>query len=148
MFWLRRGGRQMPSTEELLYQSDKWLYPGLESLFHEVPGPKACNFIKKRLQHMCFPADKFLRTPILKNVWVRLLLNYFRKWLYETLFLESRYQNHSDSLILQKYQSLSNQSFKHNLAQISSLDSTPTLSFEPAFRMFIINVYNTKTKRL
>ena len=74
----------MPNTEQLLYQSDKWLYPVLESLFHKVPVPKACNFVKKRLQHMCFPVDKFLRTPILKNICVRLLLNYFRKWLYET----------------------------------------------------------------
>ena len=31
---------------------------------------KASNFIKKRLQHKCFPvnAAKFLRTPILKNI--------------------------------------------------------------------------------
>ena len=33
------------------------------------------NFIKKRLQHIYFPVNitKFLRTPILKNVWERLL---------------------------------------------------------------------------
>ena len=32
-------------------------------------GPQACNFIKKRLQHRCFPVKlaKFLRTPFLKN---------------------------------------------------------------------------------
>ena len=35
------------------------------------------NFIKKRLQHMCFPVNiaKFLRTPILKNICKRLLLH-------------------------------------------------------------------------
>ena len=29
-----------------------------------------CNFIKKRLEHRCFPMNfaKFLRTPILKNI--------------------------------------------------------------------------------
>ena len=27
-----------------------------------VAGPQACNFIKKRLQHKCFPVN-FLRTP-------------------------------------------------------------------------------------
>ena len=36
----------------------------LESLFNITPGLKACNFIKGRLQHMCFPVNiaKFLRT--------------------------------------------------------------------------------------
>ena len=34
------------------------------------------NFIKKRLQHRYFPVNitKFLRTPILKNIWERLHL--------------------------------------------------------------------------
>ena len=37
---------------------------------------KACNFIKKRLQHRCFPVNiaKLFRTPILKNICGRLLL--------------------------------------------------------------------------
>ena len=37
---------------------------------------KARNFIKIRLQHRCFPVNfaKFLRTPILKNICERLLL--------------------------------------------------------------------------
>ena len=41
----------------------------LESLFNKVAGLKACIFIKKRLQHRCFPVNiaKFLRTPILKK---------------------------------------------------------------------------------
>ena len=36
---------------------------------------KARNFIKKRLQHKCFPVKfaRFLRTPILKNLYERLL---------------------------------------------------------------------------
>ena len=36
----------------------------------------ACNFIKKRLQHRCFPANigKILKTPILRNICERLLL--------------------------------------------------------------------------
>ena len=37
------------------------------------------------------------------------------------MFLDSRFQNHPDSVILQKYQSLSNQSFKHNSSHMSSL---------------------------
>ena len=37
---------------------------------------QACNFIKKSLQHRCFPVNiaKFLWAPILKNVCERLLL--------------------------------------------------------------------------
>ena len=48
----------------------------LESLFNKVAGLSACSFIKKRLQHRCFPVKlaKFLRTSILKNICERLLL--------------------------------------------------------------------------
>ena len=51
--------------------------PVLESLFNAA---QACNFIKKRLQHRYFPVKfaKFLRTPILKNICERLLLNLSR----------------------------------------------------------------------
>ena len=45
--------------------------------FQKQPqGLKACNIIKKRLQHRCFPVKyaKFLRTPILKNICERLSL--------------------------------------------------------------------------
>ena len=36
--------------------------PALESLFNKVVDLKNCNFIKKRLQHSCFPVNitKFL----------------------------------------------------------------------------------------
>ena len=46
-------------------------------VFIEVCNLKACNFIKKRLQHRCSPAKfaKFLRAlAILKNIYERLLL--------------------------------------------------------------------------
>ena len=50
--------------------------PVLKSLFNKVAGPQACNFIKKRFQHRCFPLKcaKFLGTPILKNICERLVL--------------------------------------------------------------------------
>ena len=50
--------------------------PVFQSLFNKVAGLQACNFIKKRLQHSCFPAKfaNFLRTPILKNICEQLLL--------------------------------------------------------------------------
>ena len=45
----------------------------LESLFN-----KACSFIKKKLQHRCFPVNiaKFIRTPVLMNTCERLLLSF------------------------------------------------------------------------
>ena len=45
--------------------------PVFESLF------KACNFIKKKLQHMCFPVNiaKFSETPISKNICEQLFVN-------------------------------------------------------------------------
>ena len=47
----------------------------LECLFNKVAGVQACIFVKKRLQHRCFPVNivKFLRTPILKYICERLL---------------------------------------------------------------------------
>ena len=51
--------------------------------------------------------------------------------LFVTSFLDSRFQNLPDSEILQKYQSLSNKSFKCNSVYISFLNLTRELSFEP-----------------
>ena len=50
---------------------------------------------------------------------------------------------HPDLVISQKYQSLSNQSFKHNSTHIPSLNLTLTLSCRPRFCMFIINGYDS-----
>ena len=46
------------------------------AFFDKVAGFQAWNLIKKRLQHRCLPVNiaKFLRTPILKCIFVRLLL--------------------------------------------------------------------------
>ena len=48
----------------------------LDSLINKVTGFQAGKFIKKRLQHRFFPVTftKFLRTPILRNIWKRLPL--------------------------------------------------------------------------
>ena len=56
---------------------------------------QACNFIKKRLHHRCFPAKytKFLRTTILKNICERLLLNLSG---YSTFFLEAILKKHTN----------------------------------------------------
>ena len=57
--------------------------PVLESLF--------CNFIKKRLQHRCFPLNitTFLRTPILKNMCKHLLLDLSEKDNYLKLLMQT-----------------------------------------------------------
>ena len=50
------------------------------TIFIEVRSLKACNFIKKGLQHRYFPVKfaKFSRAPpILKNIYERLLLIFF-----------------------------------------------------------------------
>ena len=47
--------------------------PVLESLLNKLASLHICNFVKKRLQHKCFPA-KFARTPILKNICELLLV--------------------------------------------------------------------------
>ena len=43
--------------------------PVLNSLPNKVEGLKVCNFIKKKLQHRCFPVKfhKFLRAPFFKE---------------------------------------------------------------------------------
>ena len=57
-----------------------------ESLFNKVAVLRACSFIKKSLRHRCFPVKfaKFLRTTILKNIW--LLLNSFKNRLQHRCF--------------------------------------------------------------
>ena len=48
----------------------------LESLYNKIGSLKACNFIKKRLQQMCFPLSlaKFLRKPLIQNSSRRMVL--------------------------------------------------------------------------
>ena len=49
----------------------------LESLFNKFADLQTGNFITKRLEHRCFPVNiaKFLKTPILKDIFDGLLLN-------------------------------------------------------------------------
>ena len=84
----------------------------LESLFHEVADFQAFNFTEKRFQNRCFSVAKFLR-----NIYIAEYLRIGASELIlvsdcsKLLFLDSRFQKHPDSVILQKYQWLSNQSF-------------------------------------
>ena len=56
-------------------------------LFNKTVGLQACNLIRKRLQHRCFPVNtvKFQKTPILKNIWERLLLYCSLVWYFSNL---------------------------------------------------------------
>ena len=55
----------------------------LGSLFNKVVGLQSCDFIKRRLQHRCFPVNiaKFLRTTFfIEHLWW-LLLNFLQNLL-------------------------------------------------------------------
>ena len=66
---------------------------------------------KMRLQHRCFPINigKFLKKLFWRTSAYACFWRDFRKRLIKTFFLERHFQNHPDLVILQKYQSLSNQ---------------------------------------
>ena len=65
----------------------------------------------------------------------------FRKSLFKTFFSEQSLSKPSWlRVILQKYKSFSNQSFKQNSAHMPSLNLTPTLSCEPRFRLLLLTV--------
>ena len=104
--------------------------PVLESLFNRVAGLQACNFMKKRLQHSCFPMNivKFLRTFIWRTYanycfWAicRPLLNQkhnvgwflLRKFVYlaRVYFLHIISKNHSNTFLLMNQQ-------KKNLSKV------------------------------
>ena len=53
--------------------------PVLEFIFRKVADLQACNIIKKRPQHRCFPVNiaKLLILPILKTICKQLLFNFF-----------------------------------------------------------------------
>ena len=59
----------------------------LEPLFNKVAGLKAYNFIKKRLQHRCFPVNiaKLLRTAFFIEQLRWLLLDFLKNLLKTTL---------------------------------------------------------------
>ena len=70
-----------------------------ESLFDRVTSPPACNFMKKRLQHRCFPVKftKFLRAPILKSICERLTASIY--W-FQILIVDSTHFSSSYISIL------------------------------------------------
>ena len=95
---LDRSSHQRCSVREYILRNfakfaGKYLCQGLF-----MPGPKACNFIKKRLWHRCFPVNfvKFLKTPFLQNTSGWLLLftvnevsDYYAKSIYKGLSMNN-----------------------------------------------------------
>ena len=67
----------------------------LESLFNKAAGLQACNFTKKRLQHRSFSVSiaKFLRTPILKYIYVADWIKYVKSRLF--FYLLQIFSTHS-----------------------------------------------------
>ena len=59
----------------------------LESLFNKNKDVRVCNFIKKRLQHRCFPVNiaKFLRTAYFKDLLRWLLFQVEGAIIYKTV---------------------------------------------------------------
>ena len=70
--------------------------PALDSLFNKVANLKACNFIKKRHQHRCFPIIPIsLKVAVFEN---------FRKSKARTYFLQSfRLQDYNLSFLISKF---------------------------------------------
>ena len=68
----RRSLKKLPLKFDKIHKK----IPAPDFLFRKSCRLEACNFIKNRLQHRCFPVDfeKFSTTHILKNTYGRLLL--------------------------------------------------------------------------
>ena len=134
-FWLRREGRQMPNIKELLHITDK--------SSHQMCSIKKSvlkNFAIFTFKNQCYSnAGVFLLRNLKKKKFYfeECFWTHFRKWLCETLFLDSCFQNYPDSVTAQEYQSLSNYSFEHNSAHMPSLYLTSTLCFEPRFVSYV-----------
>ena len=78
-----------------------WQKQPSEVFFRKKVCLQACNLIKKRLQHRCFPVKlaKFLRKSILKNICERLLLKIItlrKKTIHR--FLSHNYDFHNNTI--------------------------------------------------
>ena len=108
----------------------------LKSHLNKAADRKTCNFIKKRLQHRCFPVNitKFLKNWFWRTSAYACFWRDFRKWLIRTFFLESRFQNRLSNITKIPV------AFKPE----PSLNLTSTLYFELRFPMFIINGFDRR----
>ena len=90
------------------------------------------NFIKKRLQHRCFPVNiaKCLRTPILKNMYEKLLLTLTIIFYNISVWLKTENQKHPSSGVLRKRCS-------ENMKQIYRKTLMPKCDFNKLLSNFI-----------
>ena len=157
----------MRNTEHLPYQTEKnnrqtWFYKKscsqkfcvihretsvLDLFFIKLQTVRPATLLNRDSNAGVFLLRNFWKTPFWRTFTYGCFWTDFTKWLFGTLFLGNRFENHSDSVILQIYQSLSNQSFTRNSLHLPSLRLTSTLSFEHRFCLFIIDSYWTKSKR-
>ena len=86
-YWKRIWGREAATTGAFYSNLLFTIFTG-KHLCCSFSGLKVCHFIKKRLQHRCFPVNvaKYLGRPISKNIKERLLLQ-FGKFFYTTLLV-------------------------------------------------------------
>ena len=105
-FWLIKEGWQMPKTEKLLYQTVKSIH-------------RRCYIKKDVLKNFAIFTGKYLRTPFLKNICIRLSLNRLYKVIIWNFFSGQSLSKSSWMAVLQKYHS----------AHFSSLYFTPMLVY-------------------
>ena len=124
-FWLRRGCRKLRNTEQFLHQTNKnsdrrcsikkpalkdfAIFTGKDlcwSLFLiKLPAFRSASLLEKdSIQRRClgnFCWEIFKKIYFEECFWTD-----FKKWLFGTLFLDSRFQNYHASVISQNYQFL------------------------------------------
>ena len=167
IYWKYLSRGQEWTSEQLLFQTDfrKWLFATsfLGKCFQNYPDSvilQKClllsrlNF-KHNLIYICYLMwlNRVYRSWYLTTLlditvqnsteWLLFQID-IRKWLFVTLLLGRCFQNHPDSITLNKWQTLFKPCLKQNSAHMLSLNLTHMLSFEP---MFIITTYYIKSKR-
>ena len=79
--------------------------PVLKSLLSKVAVRKACNFFKKNTPTHMFSCKscEISNITYFEEQLHTFFWSDFRMWLFRTFFLDSRFQNHPDLVILEKY---------------------------------------------
>ena len=96
----------------------------LESLFNKIAGLKACNFIKKKLQHRYFTVNigKFLRAPVPKHASrKRSVLGFAMYFLTSSAFRTLVPPNLYLLLRLSRLLNISNVSYSNSLNKLNGL---------------------------